>query len=81
MAQDDAPTAPTAPAARASRLHESLDAADATLLAELEDFAVWLLRIVEGKEPTDELETIALPDSLCLDEGCDLDALVEWGLS
>jgi len=35
----------------------------------------------QGKEPTDELETIALPDSLCLDEGCDLDALVEWGLS
>ena len=42
---------------------------------------MWLLRIGEGKEPTEELETIALPDSLCLDEGCDLDALVGGGLS
>lgn len=52
------------------------DGGDATTL---QRFADWLLPIGNGTDPTtDELHTIKLPDEVCLDEGCDLDALVDW---
>ena len=47
-------------------------------LEQLERFARWLLRHGEGTEPTEELDTITLPEELCLPEGCDLNALAEW---
>ena len=47
-------------------------------LAKLEAFAQWLLRLGDGIEPTDELSHIKLPSDICLEEGCDLQALVDW---
>ena len=47
-------------------------------LAELEEFAAWLLRLGNGTEPADDICTIALPPEQCLSEGCDIDALAEW---
>ena len=49
-------------------------------LARLEWFAAWLLRLGEGTDPTTDpdTETVALPDELCLKEGCSLEALVDW---
>jgi hypothetical protein len=45
----------------------------------LQNFADWLLPIGDGTDTTtDVLQTIVLPDSVCLDEGCNLDALVDW---
>lgn len=52
--------------------------ADADLLEQLENFAKWLLDVGEGRAEADNVGRIALPDSLCLPEGCNLDALVKW---
>ena len=45
----------------------------------LQSFADWLLPIGDGTDATtDEVHTIKLPNAICLDKGCDLDALVDW---
>ena len=54
----------------ASEGHEDAD--------ELQAFAEWLLRLGNGTEPHDELDTIDLPADLCQPEGADVDALVAW---
>lgn len=57
---------------------DGMDTDAAANLANLEEFASWLLRIGNGTEAADELCTIALPPELCLPSGCDIDALAEW---
>ena len=52
--------------------------ARAEILARLQAFAEWLLRLGNGEEPGDELSHVMLPSECCLPEGCDLDALVSW---
>lgn len=49
----------------------------------LQRFADWLLPVGDGTDATtDELQTIRLPEedsfNVCLDAGCNLDALVGW---
>ena len=52
---------------------------DVAMLANLERFAAWLLQIGNGTDPTtDELSNVRLPSELCLPEGCDQNALIEW---
>ena len=46
--------------------------------SKLEWFAMWLLRVGNGEEEHDESERIALPPELCMEEGADVDALVDW---
>lgn len=46
---------------------------DAACLEELERLAIG-----EGTAMADEAQQITLPEDLCLPEGCNLDALVEW---
>lgn len=51
----------------------------AAALSQLTWFAKWLLDLGNGQDSTtDELSTVALPPSLCLPGGCDIDALIEW---
>ena len=62
---------------------DALDSSDADGVAHLEQlkrFAQWLLQLGEGTDPTTDhdTETIALPEDLCLEEGCSLEALVDW---
>ena len=49
---------------------------------ELREFAAWLLRLGDGTEPHDALETITLPTDrwpeLCEPTGADVDKLSEW---
>ena len=54
------------------------DPATSRLLQTLEEFAVWLLKLGTGECECNEREQIALPEHLCLEEGCDLDALINW---
>ena len=49
------------------------------MLEALERFAVWLLHIGNGTDPTtDEVSEVMLPSELCLPEGCDQEALIQW---
>ena len=57
---------------------DEMETNSADKLAELQEFAAWLLRIGNGTEAADELCTIALPQELCLPSGCDIDALADW---
>ena len=54
----------------ASEGHEDAD--------ELQAFAEWLLRLGNGTEPHDELDTIDLPADLCQPEGADVETLLAW---
>ena len=49
-----------------------------SMIGQLTEFGEWLLRLGEGKLEVDEEQNIELPKEMCLDEGCDLDALVDW---
>lgn len=66
---------------RIQRMRETLDASDGAtraLLARLQEFAEWLLALGSDTLAKDESERVALPSSMCLEQGCDLDALVDW---
>ena len=45
---------------------------------ELEQFASWLLTLGNGEIEQDEHEMVAIPPELCMEEGADVDALVDW---
>ena len=66
---------------RIQRMRETLDASDVAthaLLARLQEFGEWLLALGGDKLAKDESERVSLPSSMCLEQGCDLDALVDW---
>ena len=65
--------------ARRTLLNSDATNEDVTMVTHLERFAEWLLQIGNGTDPTtDELSNIRLPSELCLPEGCDQNALIEW---
>ena len=67
---------------RVERVRETLlqtpDDNTQSMLQELSKFADWLLKLGENRLQTDEDGTIELDENTCLEEGCDIDALVEW---
>ena len=64
---------------RIAQAKANLDSSDSQKLDELEVFAKWLLDIGDGRDQTtDELSTIAVPESLCLPSGANLSDLAAW---
>lgn len=61
------------------RLSENMRVANAIGdRSELEAFAAWLLRLGEGALDHDADDSITLEPEMCMEEGADLDALVNW---
>lgn len=68
---------------RIKTARDALDLSDeraAAELEELEHFSQWLLGLGEGTDATTDrdTETVALPENLCLNDGCSIDTLVDW---